>query len=77
MIIPKTEYTEEKIVVDLTGPEGNAFILLVTAKRLAKELLQYNDKETEELLDEMGASDYENLVETFDRHFGHYVILLR
>ena len=30
MIIPKTEYTEEKIVVDLTGPEGNAFILLGT-----------------------------------------------
>ena len=77
MIIPKKEYTAEKITIDLTGPEGNAFVLLGTANRLAKRLLQYDAKQTEELLDEMRASDYENLVETFDRHFGEFVILLR
>jgi len=77
MIIPKTEYTEGKITIDLTGPQGNAFVLLATAEGLAKRLLQYDDKEIEELLAEMRASYYENLIETFDRHFGEFVILLR
>lgn len=65
---PKSE-----IVIDLTGPEGNAFVLLGYATRFAKELGLDADK----ICDEMRESDYENLLQVFDKHFGHFVILER
>jgi hypothetical protein len=61
------------IEIDLTGPDGNAFVLLGTAQRLAREL-GLDDKN---IVDEMKAGDYEHLVATFDKHFGHIVTLYR
>jgi len=59
--------------IDLTGPDGNAFVLLGYAKSLAKQLgLEY-----EPILDAMKAGDYENLLVVFDRYFGDYVTLYR
>ena len=66
---------EEKlgIEIDLTGPDGNAFFLLGSAGKLAKQLgLDGNVIRTE-----MMAGNYEHLVETFDKHFGHFVTLYR
>ena len=61
------------IEIDLTGPEGNAYVLLGYAKQYAKQLgLNY-----EEIEKEMTSGDYENLVQTFDKHFGDFVTLLR
>ena len=60
-------------VIDLTGPQGNAFVLLGYAKDFAKQLGLDYDKISEE----MKSSDYENLVETFDKYFGDYVVLER
>lgn len=61
------------IEIDLTGPEGNAYVLLGYAKQYAKQLgLNY-----EEIKKEMTSGDYENLVQTFDKHFGKFVTLLR
>lgn len=71
MIREKTKRTE--IVIDLTGPQGNAFFLLGYAKRLAKQL--YIDVDT--VLDEMQGGDYENLVQVFDNYFGDYIVLER
>ena len=75
MIIEKRLTTSE-IVIDLTGPEGNAFVLLGYAKRFAKQL-GYKEEEIDELMKAMQSSDYENLIQVFDDHFGHYVILQR
>ena len=62
-----------EIVIDLTGPEGNAFVLLGYASRLGKQLgLDVNN-----VLDEMRSGDYENLISVFDGHFGDFVILER
>jgi hypothetical protein len=61
----------DQIVIDLTGPDGNAFALLAYAKRFAKQL-GYDYKQIQE---EMTNSDYENLVNVFDSYFGDYVIL--
>jgi hypothetical protein len=59
--------------IDLTGPDGNAFVLLGTASNLAKQLgLDSNAIQTE-----MMNGDYEHLVNTFDKHFGHLVTLYR
>lgn len=60
-------------VIDLTGPEGNAFFLLGTAKKLARQL----DLNVSEILEEMRSGDYEHLITTFDKYFGDYVILER
>jgi hypothetical protein len=59
------------IVIDLTGPQGNAYFLLGTAKNLAKQL----DFNANEITNEMMSGNYENLIQVFDRHFGDYVIL--
>ena len=61
------------IEIDLTGPEGNAFVLLGYAKQYAKQL-KFDDKK---IINEMMMGDYEELIETFDRYFGDYVILER
>lgn len=63
-------------VIDLTGPEGNSFNLLGITKRYS-EYLGYTKEETDKLLEEMMSGDYENLIETFDKHFGSFVVLYR
>lgn len=62
---------DTKIIVDLNGPQGNAFYLLGLATKLSEQL-GYN---TEQILSEMKESDYETLVLTFDKYFGDHVIL--
>jgi len=74
MIVEKQK--SKGIVIDLTGPQGNAFFLLGTAKNLAKQL-GYTKKEIHYLIEAMQSSDYENLIEVFDANFGHIVILER
>ena len=67
--------TKKKIEIDLTGPSGNAFCLLGTARRLAKEL-SYSEEKIQALLKDMKSNDYQHLVKVFDDHFGDYVDLL-
>lgn len=67
------EKQEREMVIDLTGPDGNAFVLMGTAQKLAKQL----GLDPKEVLTEMQAGDYENLIEVFDRYFGGFVILER
>ena len=64
------------IEIDLTGPEGNAFVLLGYAKRYAKQL-GMNGVEAEALINDMTSGDYEHLLELFDKHFGSFVTLYR
>ena len=60
-------------VIDLTGPEGNAFFLIGRAHRYARDLGLDGDA----IITEMKSGNYENLVQVFDRYFGDYVILER
>jgi hypothetical protein len=66
---PKTNGIE----IDLTGPQGNAFFLLGTAKNLAKQL----GLDGTEITKEMMSGDYENLLQVFDKNFGSVVTLYR
>lgn len=65
--------SHRKMEIDLTGPEGNAYYLLGTAKAFAKQL----GLDAEAIEEEMKLSDYENLITVFDKHFGEYVDLVR
>jgi hypothetical protein len=64
------------IEIDLRGPEGNAFVLLGKASSFCKQL-GMDDSERESILSEMKSSDYDNLIEVFDKHFGEYCILYK
>jgi hypothetical protein len=61
------------IEIDLTGPDGNAFMLIGRAGNLAKQL----GLDSKAIQAEMMSGDYEHLVATFDKHFGHFVTLYR
>jgi hypothetical protein len=61
------------IEIDLTGPQGNAFYLLGTAKKLANQL----GLNSNEILNEMQSGDYENLIQVFDKNFGSIVTLYK
>lgn len=73
-IIDKVE--PEKIVIDLDGPQGNAFFILGLAVKVGKSLGMSVEK-IAEIQKEMKSSDYENLIKTFDKYFGEYVDLMR
>ena len=64
---------ETGIEIDLTGPDGNAFVLIGKAGNLAKQL----GLDSKVIQTEMMNGDYEHLVNTFDKHFGHLVTLYR
>ena len=64
---------QKEVIIDLTGPDGNAFALMGYAKRFAKQL----GLDSEEIISNMMSGDYENLLEVFEENFGEFVILER
>ena len=75
MILEKPK-SPKMLEIDLSGPQGNAFFLLGTASKLGRQL-GLDKEEIEIILRQMRFSDYENLINVFDRNFGDYVILYR
>ena len=69
----RNKQPKSEIVIDLTGPDGNAFALLAYAKRFAQQL----SYDFDQIKNEMTSGDYENLVQVFDEYFGDFVILER
>jgi hypothetical protein len=61
------------IEIDLTGPDGNVFFLIGTARKLAKQL----ELDSAKIQKEMMSGDYENAVNVFDKNFGSFVTLYR
>jgi hypothetical protein len=71
MITTKPKKT--KIEIDLSGPQGNAFSLLAISKDLSNKL----GLNWDEIHQEMTSGDYDNLVQTMDKHFGDYIIIYK
>ena len=72
----KSEKEPSGIEIDLTGPDGNAYVLLGYASKFCHQL-GYDYDRKERILDEMRLTDYEGLLYTFDREFGTFVTLWR
>ena len=70
----KKKSNNQKMVIDLDGSQGNAFVLLGTAKQILQNSRMDKDT-TEMVLDEMKAGEYVNLIKTFDKYFGTVVTL--
>jgi len=68
MIVDKVD---RPLVIDLTGPQGNAFYLMGFAQKNARKF----GLDSDTILAEMKSGDYKNLVKVFDTYFGDYVIL--
>jgi hypothetical protein len=71
MIRDKKDVYEK--IIDLTGPDGNAYALMGFATRFARQL----NLDATQIREEMMAGDYEHLVAVFDKYFGDYVTLER
>ena len=76
MIKSKEELRPRGIEIYLTGPDGNAYVLLGYASSFCKQL-GYDKFKTQCILDEMTLTDYEGLLYTFDREFGSFVTMYR
>ena len=72
----KKERESRGIEIDLTGPDGNAHVLIAKAMNFCRRL-GYDNSKTERIIDEMKLTDYEGLLYTFDREFGTFVTLWR
>jgi|TARA_R110000803_G_scaffold23359_9_gene57435 hypothetical protein len=69
----RSKQPKSEIVIDLTGPDGNANVLLGYALSYGRQL----GFDVNAILTEMKSSDYENLITVFDKFFGDYIILER
>ena len=63
----------DPIVIDLSGPNGNAFVLMAMASRWAEQL----GRDPKPILEDMQAGDYAHLLRVLEREFGEYVIFER
>lgn len=61
------------IEIDLNGPQGNAYVLLGLAEKLAKQL----NKNGKAITEKMTSGDYDNLINVFDNEFGDYCVLYK
>ena len=73
IIFKDSDSAFQKRVVDLDGPDGNAFFLMGLARRICKDM----GADPGPVIADMTNSDYEHLIDTFDRYFGEYVDLYR
>jgi len=69
----KNELRHRGIEIDLTGPDGNAMVLIGKAMRLARQL----GLDGEKIREDMTSDGYEHLLEVFEEHFGSFVTLYR
>lgn len=78
MIKSKSEL-RAKPILDLSGHQGNAFVLLGLAKDYHKELTRHGIElpSLKEIQAEMTSGDYKNLISVFDNYFGNYVDIYR
>ena len=61
-------------VIDLKGPQGNAFALMAQADDFLRQMGRRH--EFRAMRTEMMSGDYDNLIRIFEENFGDYVELV-
>lgn len=72
-IINRTDVVYRKKQIDLSGPEGNAFVLLATCKTIAKQL----NMDWKSIQESATSGDYDHLVQVLDEHFGNHIDFIK
>lgn len=67
----KTCSPEQKMTIDIDGPEGNVFSLMAIVKKLGDRL----GLESKSIMTEMQEDDYAHALRVFNKNFGEYVNL--
>jgi len=55
-----------RFIIELCGPDGNAFAMIALARKTARAL----GEDPDPIVKEMQAGDYVHLLDVFMRHFG-------
>jgi hypothetical protein len=63
----------DEIIIDLNGPDGNAFVLL----GIAKDLVHKNKFSWDSIYKELTDGNYDHLVKTMENYFGDQILFLR
>ena len=61
-------------VIDLHGPQGNAFALMAQADDFLRQMVRRH--EFNAMRTEMMSGDYENVIRIFEENFGDFVELV-
>ena len=61
--------------INISGPDGNAFVLMGIARNWAKQLGK-SDAERDQMLADMRKGDYQNLLAVFRKNFGEIAELV-
>ena len=61
-------------VIDLQGPQGNAFALMAQADDFLRQMGRRD--EFRAMRTDMMSGDYDNLIRIFEENFGEYVTLV-
>jgi len=73
-IKPKSEMPkQDKIIIDLTGPDGNVFVLMGIVKNLARQI----GLDGSMIVKEMQLGDYDNALDVMEEYFGEFIIMYR
>lgn len=67
--------SKKKQVIDLSGPEGNAFYLIAVVNKTFKQ--SGAPELGKHIVDEMMKGDYEHLLKTFELYLGDHFTLVR
>ena len=70
------ELATERPMIDLTGPDGNAFVVMKYAMKFGRDL-SFDQEKIDGIIEDMKSSDYEHLIDVFEEHFGDFVDLYR
>lgn len=69
------------LCIDISGPEGNAFSLMGCVDNFTSQIYGRSNpeytKEKERILEDMKSSDYEHLLDVFNREFGMFCTLVK
>ena len=73
IMIKSVTEKQTPIEIDLTGPDGNVFVLIGIGNRYCKQM----GLDPKTFTDRMTSGDYENAVNVFEEYFGSFVTLYR
>jgi len=76
MIVSRDEMPTRPIEIDLSGPDGNAYVLMAYARDIGRRI-GYSEEKIKAIHKVMMMSNYEGLVHTFNDQFNEYVIIYR